>query len=1032
MVDKLIKASIQNRGIVVAIALGLLVWGGYVVTVTQVDVFPDLTAPTVTILVEGKGMVPTEMESLVTFPIEASMNGASGVRRVRSATAVGVAVIWVEFDWNVDIHRARQVVAEKLALTAGVLPPEVEPVLAPISSIMGEILFLALESDRHSPLELRTTADTVLRRRLMAVPGVSQVTPIGGDEKQYQILLDPVQMAAHNVSLQEVESSLRDGNRNASAGFLVRGGEEILIQGIGRVSTPDQIAAIPVAVRGGQPVRIGQIGKTRIGAAIKRGDGSHNGRPAVILGVLKQPGANTLELTRELDQVLDDLQASLPEGMKISKHIFRQADFIEVAVRNVIGALRDGGLLVVLIVVLFLANVRAAFVTLLALPLSLLSAIAVMRYFGITVNTMTLGGLAISVGALVDDAVIDVENVFRRLRENMRKPEAERHPALEVVYQATREVFAPIVYATIIIALVFLPLFFLSGVEGRLLQPLGFAYLVALGASLVVALTITPVLCSLLLPQSKAVLRDHEALLVRILKRIYRPSLNVALNHPWLMITASVLLLAGAIVGLTRVGNAFLPPFNEGMLTISAVTLPGTSLNESNQLGKRIEEILHSVPEVTETARRQGRAELDEHVQGVESSEIDVGLQMKDRSKDEMLRDIRDRLSLVPGMNFDLGQPLSHRIDHMLSGTRANVAVKVFGDDLTTLRDLSKKVRAAMSGVRGVVDLNIEAQAEIPMLKIRFDQDALSKYGMSNGQAADAIEMAFSGRRVSQVLEGQIAFDMVVRYDDEARRDLETVRNTLVSTPLGPNVPLLALADLQEDRGPNYVAREAVQRRIVVSCNVAERSLVDVVNDIRGQVSKSVQFPRGYHVEYGGQFESAASASRIIVMLGIVVLIGIFGLLIVAFHSTADAAIVMVNLPLALIGGVAGVYAGGGVLSIAGMIGFIALFGIAVRNGILLVAHIRHLKEKEGVTDPREAVVRGALERLAPILMTALTASLALLPLALGTGKPGNEIQAPMALVILYGLLSSTFLNMVVLPTIYLRFRRGTAANWQL
>jgi CzcA family heavy metal efflux pump len=1024
MVDKLILASIRNRGIVVALALGLLIWGGYVVTITQVDVFPDLTAPTVTILVEGRGMVPTEMESLVTFPIEASMNGASGVRRVRSATAVGVAIIWVEFDWNIDIHRARQVVAEKLALTAGVLPPGVEPVLAPVSSIMGEILFLALESDKHSPLDLRITADTVLRRRLMAVPGVSQVTPIGGSEKQFQILLDPVQMATHHISLQEVEAALGEGNRNASAGFVVRGGEEILIQGVGRVSTSEEIALIPVAVRGGQPVRIGQIAKTRIGEAIKRGEGSHNAKPAVILGVLKQPGANTLELTQELDQVLDDLQSTLPEGMKISKHIFRQADFIQVAVKNVMAALRDGGLLVVLIVILFLANLRAAFVTLLALPLSLMSAIAIMRYFGITVNTMTLGGLAISVGALVDDAVIDVENVFRRLRENARKPEVERRPALDVVYQATREVFAPIVYATIIIALVFLPLFFLSGVEGRLLQPLGFAYLIALGASLVVALTITPVLCSFLLPRSKSVLLDREAPLVKLLKRIYRPSLKAALRYPWAVIAASVLLLAGAVAGFARMGHAFLPPFNEGMLTISAVTLPGTSLAESDKLGRWIEEILHTIPEVTETARRTGRAELDEHVQGVESAEIDVGLQMKSRSKDEMLREIRDRLSIIPGMNFDIGQPLSHRIDHMLSGTRSNVAVKIFGDELTTLRELAAKVRGAMANIKGVVDLNIEAQAEIPMLRIHFDHDALARYGMSTGQAADAVEMAFSGKRVSQVLEGQIAFDMVLRYGDEARSDLDAVRNTLISTPVGPKVPLKALADLQEGQGPNYVAREAVQRRIVVSCNVAERSLVDVVNDIRQRVAQSVQFPRGYRVEYGGQFESAASASRILVALGVVVFIAIFGLLLVAFHSVADAAIVMLNMPLALIGGVVGVYVGGGILSIAGMIGFIALFGIAVRNGILLVSHIRHLRDNEGIADQREAVERGAVERLAPILMTALTASLALLPLALGTGKPGDEIQAPMALVILYGMLSATFLNMVVLPAIYYRFRR--------
>lgn len=1024
MIDRLIRASLDNRGIVVGLALVLLIWGTYAAFTTKVDVFPDLTAPTVTILVEGSGMVPSEMESLVTFPIEASMNGASGVRRVRSATAVGVAILWVEFDWDVDIHRARQVVAEKLALTAGSLPPGVEPVLAPISSIMGEILFLALESDRHSPLDLRATADTVLRRRLMAVPGVSQVTPIGGSEKQYQILLRPAQMQTLDISLQEVESALREANRNASAGFVVRGGEEILIQGIGRISTPEEIASVPVAVRGGQPVTIGQIASTRIGAAVKRGEGSHNGRPAVIVGVQKQPGANTLELTRELDRVLDELQPALPEGMRIYRNIFRQADFIEVAVTNVLAALRDGALLVILIVVLFLANVRAAFVTLLALPLSLLSAIAVMRYFGITVNTMTLGGLAIAVGALVDDAIIDVENVFRRLRLNARKPEAERLPSLEVVYSASREIRSSVVYATIIIAVVFLPLFFLSGVEGRLLKPLGLAYLSALGASLLVALTVTPVLCSLLLPRSPGVLRDQEAWLVRTLRRIYRPSLETAIDRPWLVISASLVLLAGAVLGFLRMGHAFLPPFNEGMLTISAVTLPGTSLAESDRLGRRIETILHSVPEVTETARRTGRAELDEHVQGVESAEIDVGLAMKARSKDEMLRDIRERLSMVPGMNFDIGQPLSHRIDHMLSGTRSNVAVKIFGDDLEILRELAGEVRTAMNGVRGVVDLNIEAQAAIPMLRIRFDQDALTRYAMSSGQASEAVETALSGKRVSQVLEGQVAFDMVLRYGDEAKQSIESAGDALISTPTGARVPLKALAVLQEDRGPNFIGREAVQRRIVVSCNVAERSLVDVVHDIRGRIGESVQFPRGYHVEYGGQFESEAAASRILITLGIVVFTAILALLIVAFRSTADAVIVMLNLPLALIGGVAGVFAGGGVLSIAGMIGFIALFGIAVRNGILLVAHIRHLRDEEGVANPREAVVRGALERLAPILMTALTASLALLPLAMGTGKPGNEIQAPMALVMLYGLLSSTFLNMVVLPTVYLRFRR--------
>jgi CzcA family heavy metal efflux pump len=1025
MIDRIILAALRNRGVVLAAAAALLIWGAYLVWHLQVDVFPDLTAPTVTILLEGEGMVPTEMESLVTFPIEAAMNGASGVRRVRSATAVGIAVIWVEFDWDVDIHRARQVVAEKLALVAGSLPPGVEPLLAPVSSIMGEVLFLALESEKHSSLDLRTTADTVLRRRLMAVPGVSQVTVIGGGEKQFQVLLHPERLRTFRISHMDVEEALRSANRNASAGFLIQGGQEYLLQGIGRVKTPADIEAVPVAVRDNQPIRVGDLGEARVGPAVKRGEGSHNGRPAVILGIQKQPDANTLELTRTLDAALDGLQASLPEGMKISRHIFRQADFIETAVKNVSSALRDGGLLVVIIVVIFLANFRAAFITLLALPLSLTAALATMWYFGITINTMTLGGLAIAVGALVDDAVIDVENVFRRLRLNARRSEADRRPALDVVYEASREVRGAIVHATVIIALVFTPLFFLTGVEGRLLRPLGFAYLVALAASLLIALTVTPVLCSFLLPRSRGVLQDREAWLVRGLKRLYRPSLNLALDHSWVFLGLSLLLFALALFGLQQAGRAFLPAFNEGTLTISAVTMPGTSLAESDRLGRQIEQILLSIPEVTETARRTGRAELDEHVQGVESAEIDVGLRMKERSKDEVLREIRERLSLVPGMNFDVGQPISHRIDHMLSGTRSNIAVKIFGDDLFTLRRLASQVRSAMSDVNGVVDLNVEQQSDIPMLRFKFNPELLGRYGMSAGQAAEAVEMAFAGKRVGQVLEDNIAYDLVLRYPDEARQDPATLSQTLIATPAGLKIPLGELAEIVSDRGPNYIGREAVQRRLVVSCNVAERALVDVVGDIRRHVEEAVPLPKGYRVEYGGQFESEASATQVLGVLGVILFLAVLGLLIVAFHSIQDALIVLINLPLALIGGVAGVYLGDGILSIAGIIGFIALFGIAVRNGILLVAHIRHLREDEGVTDLREAVTRGATERLAPILMTALTASLALLPLAIGGRAPGKEIEAPMAYVILFGLLSSTFLNMVVLPAVYYRFRRA-------
>ncbi len=1023
MIDGLIRWSLRNRGLVLALAIGFLGWGGYVVSTIPVDVLPDLTAPTVTVLVEGRGMAPTEMESLVTFPIEAALNGAAGVRRVRSATAVGIAVIWVEFEWGEDIYRARQTVSEKLSVVSETLPPEVErPVLAPISSIMGEIMFIALNSEKHSPLELRTAADTVIRRRLLAVAGVSQVTPIGGGQKQYQVLVSPAKLKAYSVSLTQVEDALRRSNRNTSAGFLVRGGQEYLIQGIGRATELESISQTVVATRSTQPILVEHIGQVQIGAALKRGEGSHNGKPAVVLGIQKQPGANTLELTRTLDAVLDDIQQSLPEGMSIEKHIFRQADFIEAAYRNLLGALRDGGLLVVVVVFVFLANLRASSITVLAIPLSLMAAVIVMKYAGATINSMTLGGLAIAVGAIVDDAIIDVENVFRRLRENAQKPEEKRQPAIGVVFSASSEIRGSIVFATMIIILVFLPLFFLSGVEGLLLRPLGLAYVAALFASLVVALTVTPALCSYLLPRAKTVLEGHEPRLVRWLKHRYERNLPWALDHSGIVIAFSALLLAAAVTCFFWTGRAFLPEFNEGTLTISAVTLPGTSLEESDQLGKTVEQILLSIPEVSATARRTGRAELDEHVQGVESAEIDVGLKMRERPKAEVLREMRERLSLVPGMNVTIGQPISHRIDHMLSGTRANIAVKIFGDDLQALRELAQQVEAVMRVVPGVVDLSTEQQTDIPTLRVRFDRAALARYGMPVGDAAEALQAAFVGEEVGQIYEGQVAFPLVVRYPFENHADIEAVRQTLIDTPSGARVPLGAIADIREDRSPNFVSRENVQRKIVVQCNVAGRDLRSVVNDVEGRVRASVRLPTGYHVEYGGQFESEAEASRLLLWLGLAVVLGILVILTAAFRSLTDAVIIMLNLPLALIGGVAGVLVSGGILSVASIIGFITLFGIATRNGIMMISHIKHLMEVEGVTDFRQAVLRGALERLSPILMTALAAGLALIPLALGAGKPGSELEAPMAIVILFGLLSSTALNMAVVPAVYYRF----------
>jgi CzcA family heavy metal efflux pump len=1025
MIDGLIRWSLGHRAIIVALAAAFLVWGGWTASRIPLDVLPDLTAPTVTILAEAPGMDPLEIESLVTFPIESALNGAAGVRRVRSATAVGVAVVWVEFDWGQDIARARQTVTEKLTLVSGSLPPNVEPpFLAPVSSIMGEVLFVDLESDRHSPLEQRTVAETVVRRRLLAVPGVSQVIATGGEQKQYEVVLDPARLAFHQVTLEEVEDALTAANRNATAGFQVAEGQEYLVRGVGRLVDTDAIAAVAVKATESAPVLIQDVGAVREGAAIKRGDGSHNGQPAVIIGIQKQPAVNTLDLTERIESTLDDIQRALPEGMQIHRDLFRQADFIEQSLHNLFIRLLEGAGLVMFVVVLFLMNGRAALITLLALPLSLLAAVVVMDRFGLTINTMSLGGLAIALGELVDDAIIDVENVARRLRENATRMAEDRLPVLEIVYRASTEIRGSVVFATVIVALVFLPLFTLGSVEGRLLQPLGFAYVVALSASLLVALTVTPVLCSWLLPRSARIASGHEPGWTRWLKADYESRLRRA--FPWWrsIIAGSAALFVAALVGIGAAGRSFLPEFNEGALTVSAVTIPGTSLDDSTALGNALERLLLSVPEVSSTARRTGRAELDEHVQGVESAEIDVRLAMKDRSRETVLEELRQKVSLLPGTNVTIGQPISHRIDHMLSGTRANIAVKIFGDDLQTLRQLAIQVQAEMAQVPGVVDLSTEAQADIPTLKVRVDPGAAARQGLETGAVAQTLQTARVGHMVGQVLEGQIAFPLVVRYAVGDSTDLESVGTTQIQTPDRRQIPLSAVATLQRDRGPNFVMRENVQRRIVVQSNVTGRDLRSVVNDIQARVGQNVAMPQGYHVEYGGQFESEAQASRQLLWLSVAVVIAIFFILSSAFGSSRDGLLIMVNLPLALIGGVIGVYLAGGVLSVASIVGFITLFGIATRNGIMLVSHIRHLQAHEGVTDFRTAVVRGATERLVPILMTALAAGLALVPIALSAGQPGSEIQAPMAMVIMFGLLSSTALNMVVVPILYERFGR--------
>ena len=1025
MLSKLIAWSLRNRVLVVALAALLLATGAWTASRMPVDVFPDLTAPTVTVLTEAHGMAPEEVEALVTFPIETAVNGATGVRRVRSSTAQGISVVWVEFEWGTDIFRDRQIVSEKLQTIAGNLPGGVSPpVLAPVSSIMGEIMMIGL-TGTQSPQDLRTVADWTLRRRLLAVPGVAQVIPIGGEVKQYQVLADPARMLAVGVTLAEVVEAARQSNANAPGGVYMDKGQEYVVRGIGRIEGVDDIALTVVKVRNGVPILLGQVADVSIGAAPKYGDGSINAKPGVVLAVQKQPGANTLELTRLIEAELADIQRALPSGMLIHSELFRQSSFIQVSIENVLAALRGGAALVVVILFLFLWNVRATAISLLAIPLSLVVAIFAMKLLGISINTMTLGGMAIAIGALVDDAIIDVENVFRRLKENHHRPPEVRQPALTVVFEATREIQASIVNATLIIIVVFLPLFFLAGVEGRLLQPLGFAYVVSILASLAVALTVTPVLCLLLLPNSKAVQQERESALVIWLKRHYATTLERVLAYPKGVLAGAAGALLVTLLMARALGSSFLPEFNEGALTVSVVTVPGTSLEESDAIGRRVEEILLANPAVLNTDRRQGRAELDEHAQGVNAAELDVTLK-PDIEKEKLFAELRREFAAIPGTNVTIGQPIGHRIDHMLSGTRANIAVKIFGPDLYQLRQIGGRVHDAMVGVPGIADLQVEQQIDVPQLRIRGNRLALSRYGMTVGDLAEAIDVAFNGEVVSQVLEQGRSYDLVVRFPAALRTSAEAIAGVMLDTPVGQRALLSQLADVTVDRGPNTISRENVQRKIVVQANVSGRDLGGTVAEIRRQVAGRVELPQGYFVSYGGQFESQEAATRTIGALSVISLALIFLILFGEFRSARSATLIMVNLPLALIGGVLAVSLTSRIVSIASLVGFVTLFGIATRNGILLVAHYqRLLSEGLGL---REAIVRGSLERLSPILMTALAAGLALIPLAISGGKPGNELQTPMAIVILGGLLSATALNMVVLPALYWMFGSSNQA----
>ena len=1032
--NRVIAWSIRNRLLIVATSVLLMIVGFDVARRMPIDVFPDLTAPTVTVLTEAHGLAPEEVETLVTFPIEAAVNGTTGVRRVRSASGVGISIVWVEFEWGTEIYAARQVVNEKLQLVAAQLPADMPPpAMAPISSVMGEILFLAVSrntpaaekdasaTESDQAMEVRGIADWVLRRRLLSVPGVSQVIPIGGGVKQYQVLVHPEALQGFDVTLEQVADALRTTNQNASGGFLVEGGQEYLLRAVGRAGNANDLANTVVTVKNGVPVLVSQLAEVRIGPRTKRGEGSANGNPAVIMAVMKQPDANTIELTRRLDAVLDEIAPTLPAGLRVDRHVFRQSDFIEVAVTNISHALRDGAILVSIILFLFLLNVRATLISLAAIPLSLVVAVLALKALGITLNTMTIGGLTIAIGALVDDAIIDVENVSRRLRENWTRDAAARLPVSEVVFRASVEVRTSIVFATFIIVLVFLPLFFLPGLEGRMLAPLGFAYIVAILASLVVAVTLTPALCVYLLANEAALGAADSPLLIR-LKQSYRPALRWALARPRAILGGAVVAFVAALAMTPFLGRSFLPEFNEGTLTLNVVTLPGTSLEESDRLGGRIERALLAFPEVTHTSRRTGRAELDEHAQDVNASELDVGLDLSkgERSKDELLAAMRKALAQVPGAAVTIGQPLSHRIDHMLSGTRANIALKIFGDDLGTLRSLAGQVKAAAEKTPGAVDVAIEQQIDIPEIEIRADRDAVARHGLTTGEVSEAVERAFTGEVVGSVLEGQRTVEVAVRLDDDSRANLDAIASTLINTPIGHRVPLEMVADLIRETGPNTISRENVQRKMVVQANVAGRDLSAVVSDLRTSLA-SIAFPAGYYVEFGGQFESAEEATRLITLLSAAVIVGIFLLLTIAFSSVRNALMTLVNLPLALVGGVMAVALGSGIVSVASLVGFITLFGIATRNGIMMVSHFEHLMREEGKSRA-EAIFQGSQERLAPILMTALSAGLALIPLVLAGGEAGNEIQAPMGTVILGGLLTSTILNMFVVPVLFQMF----------
>jgi CzcA family heavy metal efflux pump len=1019
MLNKIINFALNNRLLVIVASVLLILFGSFVASRMEVDVFPDLTAPTVVVLTEAHGMAPEEVEKLVTFPLETSLNGATNVRRVRSSSSAGISIVWVEFEWDTDIFKARQIVNEKINSVGEKLPVGVgNPTMAPQSSIMGEIMFVSLSSDSTSKMDLRTLADWTIRPRLLATGGVSQVVVIGGEYKQYQILASPTKMEFYNVSLMELLKAAQEANGNSSGGFINEYGNEYIIKGIGRTNDLSEIGRSFVKKIDGKPIRIEDVAEIKIGAAPKIGDASKNGNPAVVLSISKQPGTNTLELTDKIDASIADIRKNIPADIEVDTHVFRQADFINASISNIKKVLWEGMAFVVVILFLFLMNWRATAISLVAIPISLIVAILTLKWLGLTINTMSLGGMAIAIGDLVDDAIIDVENVFKRLKENAKKPLAEQRKKLTVIFDASYEIRHSIINATFIIIVAFLPLFFLSGMEGKLLAPLGIAFVVSLFASLIVSITLTPVLCSYLLTNDKMLEKQHkESWLVERLQNKYEKLLKKVMSWKKAMLAGCFVLFALALLAFSQLGRSFLPEFNEGSLVISAVTKPGISLDESNKIGIQIEKVLLELPEIGVTTRRTGRAELDEHAQGVNSSEIEAPFVLTERDREEFMTDLRQKLKGISGVNITIGQPIGHRIDHMLSGTRANIAIKIFGDDLNKLFTLSTQIKKEIDGIEGLVDVSVEQQVEIPQIQIKPKRDILNHYGITIGAFNEFIDVALAGEKVSDVYEGAKTFDLIVRLDEVNRTKIETIRNIYIDTDNGQKIPLHYVADVVSTSGPNTINRENVKRKTVVSANVSNRDQKSVVTEIQKNITEKIKIPEGYHIEYGGQFEAEKEASRTLMLTSLLSILIIFLILFQEFKTVKTSFIVLINLPLALIGGVFSIYFTSGILSIPAIIGFITLFGVATRNGILLVSHYKTLQE-EGI-NLYDTIIQGSKDRLSPILMTALTAGLALIPLAIAGNLPGNEIQSPMAKVILGGLLTSTLLNIFIVPVVY-------------